>query len=376
MCQSDFTNRVLLALVMLPTVTACSWLNNVFPDRSKDYQKAKPSASLEVPPDLTTTPVTDGLVVPSESTTLSGYTTARKTSGARAGESVVLPSQESLRLERYQDRAWLVVQGDPAAVWPEAREFWLENGFLIVTEDPATGILETDWAENRAKIPQGPIRKLIGRVWDQAYSSAYRDRYRMRLERGEKPGTTELFITHQGVEEILTSESDESATVWGPRPKDPGLESEMLKRMMIYLGVQPEQAEQMLAEEKPVQIHAELIQQDSGQATLVVHDDYSKAWRNVGIVLDRVDFAVEDRDRLQGIYYVRYNDPLKDQKDKGLLSKLAFWSSDDEQQVQHYQIKLSDDGADTRVVVLNEEGDPEISVTGVRILKLLHEELK
>jgi len=376
MCQSDFTNRVLLALVMLPTVTACSWLNNVFPDRSKDYQKAKPSASLEVPPDLTTTPVTDGLVVPSESTTLSGYTTARKTSGARAGESVVLPSQESLRLERYQDRAWLVVQGDPAAVWPEAREFWLENGFLIVTEDPATGILETDWAENRAKIPQGPIRKLIGRVWDQAYSSAYRDRYRMRLERGEKPGTTELFITHQGVEEILTSESDESATVWGPRPKDPGLESEMLKRMMIYLGVQPEQAEQMLAEEKPVQIHAELIQQDSGQATLVVHDDYSKAWRNVGIVLDRVDFAVEDRDRLQGIYYVRYNDPLKDQKDKGLLSKLAFWSSDDEQQVQHYQIKLSDDGADTRVVVLNEEGDPEISVTGVRILRLLHEELK
>jgi len=376
MCQSDFTNRVLLALVMLPTVTACSWLNNVFPDRSKDYQKAKPSASLEVPPDLTTTAVTDGLVVPSESTTLSGYTTARKTSGARAGESVVLPSQESLSLERYQDRAWLVVQGDPAAVWPEAREFWLENGFLIVTEDPATGILETDWAENRAKIPQGPIRKLIGRVWDQAYSSAYRDRYRMRLERGEKPGTTELFITHQGVEEILTSESDESATVWGPRPKDPGLESEMLKRMMIYLGVQPEQAEQMLAEEKPVQIHAELIQQDSGQATLVVHDDYSKAWRNVGIVLDRVDFAVEDRDRLQGIYYVRYNDPLKDQKDKGLLSKLAFWSSDDEQQVQHYQIKLSDDGADTRVVVLNEEGDPEISVTGVRILRLLHEELK
>ena len=376
MCQSDFTNRVLLALVMLPTVTACSWLNNVFPDRSKDYQKAKPSASLEVPPDLTTTPVTDGLVVPSESTTLSGYTTARKTRGARAGESVVLPSQESLSLERYQDRAWLVVQGDPAAVWPEAREFWLENGFFIVTEDPATGILETDWAENRAKIPQGPIRKLVGRVWDQAYSSAYRDRYRMRLERGEKPGTTELFITHQGVEEILTSESDESATVWGPRPKDPGLESEMLKRMMIYLGVQPEQAEQMLAEEKPVQIHAELIQQDSGQATLVVHDDYSKAWRNVGIVLDRVDFAVEDRDRLQGIYYVRYNDPLKGQKDKGLLSKLAFWSSDDEQQVQHYQIKLSDDGADTRVVVLNEEGDPETSVTGVRILTLLYEELK
>ena len=376
MRRTETKSRVLLALIMLPSLTACSWLDNLFPDRSRDYRKAEPAPSLEVPPDLTTTPVTDSLVVPSDSTTLSGYTTARKTLGNRSGDSAVLPSQESLSLERYQDKAWLVVQGEPGAVWPEAREFWLENGFFIMTEDPATGILETDWVENRAKIPQGPIRKLVGRVWDQAYSSAYRDRYRMRLERGEKPGTTELFITHQGVEEILTSESDESATVWGPRPKDPGLESQMLKRMMIYLGVQPEQAEQMLAEEKPVRIQAELIQQDSGQATLVVHDDYSKAWRNVGIVLDRVDFAVEDRDRLQGIYYVRYNDPLKGKKDKGLLSKLAFWSSDDEQQVQHYQIKLSDSGADTRVVVLDEAGEPEASVTGVRILTLLYEELK
>ena len=366
----------MLAVVMLPAVTACSWLDDLFPDRSRDYRKAEPTTNLEVPPDLTTTPVTDSLVVPSDSTTLSGYTTARKTFSGRSGESPVLPTQESLTLQRHKDRAWLVVQGEPEAVWPEAREFWLENGFFIMTEDPATGILETDWVENRERIPQGPIRSLVGRVWDQAYSSAYRDRYRMRLERGEAPGTTELFITHQGVEEILTSESDESATIWGPRPKDPGLESEMLKRMMIYLGVQPQQAEQMLAEERPAKIHAELIQQDSGQATLIVHDDYSKAWRNVGIVLDRVDFAVEDRDRLQGIYYVRYNDPLKGQKDRGLLSKLAFWSSDDEQKVEHYQIKLSDDGADTRVVVLNEEGGAETSVTGVRILTLLYEELK
>ena len=70
------------------------------------------------------------------------------------------------------------------------------------------------------------------------------------------------------------------------------------------------------------------------------------------------------------------NDPLKGQKDSGLLSKLAFWSSDDEEKVQHYQIKLSDDGEDTRVVVLNKDGGPEISVTGVRILTLLYEELK
>ncbi len=198
----------------------------------------------------------------------------------------------------------------------------------------------------------------------------------MRLERGEKPGTTEVFITHQGVEEIVTDANDEGATRWGPRPKDPGLESTMLKRMMIFLGVQPERAKQMVAEQKPVAARAELIQHESGQAVLVLHDDYSRAWRNLGIVLDRVDFAVEDRDRLQGVYYVRYNDPMQGQSDKGLLSKLAFWSKDEEQVVKRYQVKLSDDGADSRVVVLNEQGEPETSVTGVRILTLLYEELK
>ena len=368
-------SRVLLPLVLLPALTACGYLNELFPDRTQDYKTADPSAPLEVPPDLTTTPVTDALVVPSDSTTLSGYTSARESYDGGAARAV-LPDQDTLSFERHQDRAWLVVQGEPAAVWPRAREFWLENGFFVMREDPVTGILETDWQETRPSVPRkGVIRDILGRVADQVYSSAYRDRYRMRLERGEIPGTTELFITHQGVEEIVT-DTEEETTKWGPRPKDPGLESEMLKRMMVHLGVAPARAEQLLDQRKPAELRAELIQQESGQATLVLHDDYSRAWRNVGIVLDRVDFAVEDRDRLQGIYYVRYSDPVKTQRNKGLLSKLAFWSKDDEEEVRHYQIKLTDDGADTRAVVLDEQGRPENSVTSVRILTLLYEELK
>jgi len=369
-------SRWLALVFLLQGISACTFLNNMFPDRSRDYKTAESTRPLEVPPDLTTTPTTDALVVPTGSTTLSGYESARKTLSGKGGASAVLPEQDALSFEREKDRAWLVVQGDPEQVWPEAREFWLENGFFIMNEDPVTGVLETDWVENRASIPKDPIRGLISRVIPNAYSAAYRDRYRMRLEKGEKPGTTEVFITHQGVEEVVTDESDEGVMKWGPRPRDPGLESIMLKRMMLFLGVQPERAEQMVAEQKkPAPARAELIQQESGQAVLVLHEDYSRAWRNLGIVLDRIDFAVEDRDRLQGIYYVRYNDPTQGHNDEGLLSKLAFWS-DDEQVVERYQIKLSDDGADSRVVVLNEQGEPETSVTGVRILTLLYEELK
>lgn len=368
--------RRCLPLLMLPLLASCAWLDKTFPDKNQDYKRAEPTQSLEVPPDLVTTPTTDILVVPSGPATLSGYTSARESldnQSDAAGD--VMVDHEELSFERDKDRAWLVVKGEPSSVWPATREFWIDSGFFIMSENPALGTLETDWKENRAAIPQGPIRRLVGRIYENAYSSAYRDRYRMRLERGEKPVTTEVFITHQGVEEILIAGEGDDDTKWGPRPADPGLESEMLKRMMIFLGVRPEDAEQQLAAEEPRRARAELIQDDAGQATLIVHDDYDKAWRNIGIVLDRVGFAVEDRDRLQGIYYVRYNDPLADQRDKGLLSKLAFWSSDKEK-VENYQIVLNDDGADTRVVVLSETGEPEQSITAVRILNLLFDELK
>lgn len=365
-----------LPLLMLPLLASCAWLDKTFPDKNQDYKSAEPAQSLEVPPDLTTTPTTDILVVPSGPATLSGYTSARESFGKQsdaAGD--VMVDHDELSFERDKDRAWLVVKGEPSSIWPVTREFWIDSGFFILREDPSLGTLETDWKENRAAIPQGPIRSLIGRVYDSAYSSAYRDRYRMRLERGEKPGTTEVFISHQGVEEILIAGDGDNDTKWGPRPADPGLESEMLKRMMIFLGVRPEQAEEQLAAEAPRRARAELIQQDTGQAMLVVHDEFDKAWRNVGIVLDRVGFAVEDRDRLQGLYYVRYNDPLADQSDDGLLSKLVFWSSSKEK-VENYQIALNDDGEDTRVVVLDEAGEPDKSITAIRILNLLFDELK
>ena len=294
----------------------------------------------------------------------------------RGGSVPVLPGQEGMTLQRDRDRAWLVVDAEPRSVWSKAREFWLENGFLVVREDPAVGILETDWVENREYIPQGAIRGVISRVWEGAYTSNYRDRYRMRLEAGERPGTTEVYISHQGVEEVAQGSADSTQDyVWTPRPTDPGLESEMLKKLMIYMGATPQQAEQQLAAKEPAPERAQLIQQESGEAVLVVYEGFSRAWRSVGITLDRVDFAVQDRDRSSGIYYVRYNDPLKTEK-KGVLSKLAFWSDDDEEQVVTYRIKLSDDGANTRVVVLNAAGEPETSVTAVRILTLLYEELR
>ncbi len=375
MSENSSVARTLLSVLVLSFLSGCSMLERVFPDRSEDYRKAETTAPLEVPPDLTTTPVNEALAVRDGSATLSGYTSATQTRNSRA-DTGVMPTPEGMKLLHDKNRVWLLVKGDPAAVWSKAREFWLDGGFLIQRENPTLGVLETDWVDARINAPGDIITRTISRVFQKAYSSSLRDRYRMRLEAGEEPGTTEIFIAHKGLQEKLEGRTDEiQSTVWEPRPSDPGLESEMLKKLMVYLGSTPEHAEQLFSAQAPEPDRAELTQGSDGRPVLVVHETFSKAWRSVGITLDRVDFAVEDRDRSAGIYYVRYNDPLKQQK-KGILSKMAFWSDDETEQVVTYQIKLKDDGADTRVTVLNEQGEPESSVTPVRILKLLHEELR
>ncbi|VAW76312.1 hypothetical protein MNBD_GAMMA15-2395 [hydrothermal vent metagenome] len=375
MPRNSIVMRTLLSALLLAILSGCSVVKRIFPDRSEDYRNAEIQAPLEVPPDLMTTPVSESLVVRDGSATLSGYNSVTQTAGKTAGSGVI-PTAEGMEIMRDRNRMWLKVKGDPGAVWSKTREFWLDSGFLIRRENQTVGVLETDWIDSRLDVPGDIITKTISRVFQKAYSSPLRDRYRMRLENGEVPGTVEIFITHQGLQEQLEGRTDElQTTIWEPRPTDPGLEAEMLKKMMMFLGSTPQQVEQLLVAQAPVQDRAEMTQLGDGMPVLVIHEEFSKAWRSVGITLDRVDFAVEDRDRSAGIYFVRYNDPLKHQK-KGFFSKMAFWSDDETEQVVTYQIKLVDDGADTRVMVLNEQGDVESSVTPVRILKLLYEELR
>lgn len=378
MSQFPVIVRIPLLIAALSMLSACSWLDRVFPDRSQEYRKAEPAQPLEVPPDLTRTSTSDALVVKGGAATLSSYQESGAASGrggsATRANARVLPNPQGMRLEHDGRTWWLVVQGDAAAVWNQARAFWLDEGFLVRREDPLTGVLETDWAERRVDAPRDIIRKSISRLFPGAYSSALRDRFRMRLEPGREPGITEVFITHQGLVEELVGAGDETQTpVWKLRPSDPVLESEMLRKLMLYLGAPAEQVErQVAAARKPVQ-QSELAQQQDGRPVLVIHQNYDRAWRTLGVALDHVGFAVEDRDRSNGIYYVRYSDPTRERK-KGLLSGLAFWR-DDRQEAMTYQIRLKDDGADTRVMVLDAQGQPDSSDVPVRILGLLHEEI-
>lgn len=368
-------------LLAVSLLAACS--GNILPESKKiDYKSAGKLPPLEIPPDLTRPNRDERYSVPDVNArgtaTFSAYTADRSGQSRTTTAQDVLPQVEKMRIERSGTQRWLVVGGSPENLWPSVKEFWQETGFLVNLEIAEAGIMETDWAENRAKLPNDIIRGTLGKVFDSLYSTAERDKFRTRLEKGAEPGTVEIYISHRGMYEVYVNEG-KSDTRWQPRPADPELEAEMLRRLMVRLGVDEAKAKTMVAAEQR-QDRAKLTRAADGIGALTLDEPFDRAWRRVGLALDRVGFTVEDRDRSQGLYFVRYVDPEADnktKKDDGFLSKLKFWqgSAKPDQAIQYrIHVKAVNDGA--TVQVLTREGGIDKSETPRKILGLLHDQLK
>jgi outer membrane protein assembly factor BamC len=355
-------------------------------DSGVDYKKAGTLPPLEVPPDLTSPARDNRYSVPENArstATLSGYQAERREQPARAtGSPVVLPEIERMRIERAGSQRWLVVQEPPEKLWPVIKEFWQESGFLIKMENPEAGVMETDWAETRAEIKEGAVRNFLGKILEQFHSTSERDKYRTRLDRAPDGQGTEIYISHRGMEELYTTREPTSTTAgqtaWQPRRPDPELEAEFLRRLMVRLGAREERAKELTASAPPQQ-RADIVKSNDGTERLQVHEPFDRAWRRVGLALDRVGFTVEDRDRQKGLYFVRYADPEVEmgEKDKGLLDRISGWFSNDSKvKAAQYRVQVTQDPNGSQVYVLNKEGAAERSKTAQRILALLHEQLK
>ena len=378
MTNSKNITRTLALTAMAFSLAACT---TVFESDKVDYKATKKAAPLDVPPDLTQLQKDNRYAVPDGRgvATASGFQQQRDANGATAapvgvpaatGEAIGPVSTDAVRIERAGNERWLVVKQTPEQLWPQLQQFWTDNGFALDIESPQTGIMETNWNENRSKIPQDILRRTIGRVFDSAYSTGERDKYRTRLER-RPDGSTEIYISHRGAEEVLTGPQKEIAT-WTVRPNDPGLEAEFLGRLVAKLnGVKVKEATTAVANAAPETPHAKL---DNGK--VVVDEGFDRAWRRVGLALDRVGFTVEDRDRVQGIYFVRYVDPDAVKKE-GFFSKL-FGNEDKNKEAQRYRVLVSTvpNATSSDVTVQTNDGKAETGATGAKILQLLADELK
>ncbi len=375
----------------LTALTACSTnFDTLLPDRRPDYRQSKVTQTLEVPPDLTSSTIDDTLMVPeinpAGSASLSAYASERsgqQQPQARTTEAV-LPSQPGITLEQDGNQRWLVVAAPVDQVWPKVREFWTSNGFALKRDDATIGIMETDWVENRADIPQDGLRAILKKYLDILYSAPTRDRFRTRLERTADGKSAEVYLTHSGVEEVAVggaSASSSNTFIWQRRPSDPELEAEMLKRLTVYLGASEKRAEVQQAKTGVTPGSRVRLVEQGGESQLIVSEDYSRAWRLVGLALDSSNYAVEEQNRSQGLYVVEYRDPEQENRkpgDEGWFSKLAFWRSKPEAPPvgTRYRVRLAGQGQQTVVVVRDASDQPDQSAGARQVLDALQKVIK
>jgi outer membrane protein assembly factor BamC len=335
-----------------------------------DYKSSSSVSSLEVPPDLSTPTYDDRYQV----ATASGQAAAR----AVAKPSEILPTNTDAKLVRAGSERYLVVKASEDAAWKTVREFWIKNGFVIASEQPTVGIMETDWAENRAGVPQDSLQKFFSKYLSFVNDTYTRDKFRTRIERGTEPGTVEIFISHHGAAQLPTkiNKGQPEDFQWQAVPADTNLEAEFLGRMMLAFGTPEQKATEAIAQLNKTPERAFIEKGKDGGSQLVVDDAFDRAWRRVGLALDRTGFTVVDRDRSKGLYFVRYANPdLDAKKEKGWLDKLAFWKSDDTKPEQ-YRVVVTQADPRSVVTVQDPAGAPDKSVNSDKILALLKDQLK
>ena len=356
----------LLALAL--ALSACSALDG---DKI-DYKSATKGATLEVPPDLTQLSRDSRYAIPASGTVSAAAMQAGRQASQTSGTSnTAAQSFGDVRIERDGNQRWLVIDRPADKLWEPVRDFWLENGFNLEQADASVGIMETDWAENRAKLPQDFIRSTLGKLLDSLYSTGERDKFRTRLERNAKGGT-DVYITHRGMIEIYDSAAKDN-TVWQPRASDPELETEFLRRLMVKLGVSQEQSK-AIAAAPALRAQSARMATVNNQPVVQLDEGFDRAWRRVGLALDRTGFTVEDRDRNEGTYFVRYVAPGA-KKEPGFLGKLFSGSAPATPPLK-YRIVVRSQGESTTVSVLNEAGAPESSANAERIVRVIADDLK
>lgn len=392
------TKHTLRLAALAPAVmslTGCAYfgidIDSPFSDDKVQYEASNTRANLEVPPDMTPIKTDDRFDVPSRPSVVSANAEAARAVAAAqqgkqhlAAQHIVADTVHVKVMKDGSDR-WLLVTAPAEQVWTVVQDFWPSVGLVIRQQNPETGYMETEWAENKAKLPQDIIRGTIGKVLDFAYSTGERDQYRTRIERNDD-GTTNVYVTHRSMVEVVTGSQNDS-TIWQPGPTDTMMEAEMLQRLALRLDAEfnPD-AKQALEEAKireelaqaPVEPKSTIEKNAEGLvAAVTVREPYDRAWRTVGLVIDRMGFELVDRDRAAGYFMVRYLDPAYEERKKaeqGFFS--SVFGSEKIVDAPNYRIHLADEGLTTRVTVQGADGGPDATGVAPNILTLLAEQLR
>jgi outer membrane protein assembly factor BamC len=422
------TSKARICIVSLLSILVLAGCDSIpFIDTTSDYKSAGRGKPLEVPPDLTSASASDTYNVPG-GTTYSQYSEGQGQHEEQTEK--ILPTSDSVKMERAGSQRWLVVQAPPEKVWPVVREFWNELGFAVRTENPQTGVMETEWVDpsDLTKDKEGNYLDKFQGWLDKLNALSSRQKFRTRIDRGTEEETTEVYLSHRSVSDVPDDGKQRVRTIYGEvetgyRNEDfekkkgskegraiaEDIDAELLRRLMVRMGVEEQKSHTIMAAAS-TEKRATFEQDKSGNTKLTVNDPFDRAWRRVGLALDRIGFVVEDRDRSRGVFFVRYSDisiddPQSEAKKKGLLDTLKFWGDDEEEKSKapapkkeekgltdklkfwgedkdkaerekQYRIQIGRGEETSAVTVTDQNGQVDVSPTANRILAMLYDQLK
>ena len=369
----------IVALAFTLTLTACSTPGG--PAEGPRYE-ATPAAEqpLELPPNLIAPGMDRAFRIPDvPGERVSARELEREPARNQrtvSDAAVILPESPNVELRRDGQLRWLHVDAVPEALWPRLRQFWREQNLTLARDEPAVGIMETEWAEDRAGIPLGGTRGLLRRALGTVYDAGTRDQYRLRVERSN--GATEIFITHRGAVERADAEGQ--AARWFIAEPDPELEAEMLNRLLVFLATDDNGA---LARAEAIDLdrsgRIELVERDD-ELFLALHGEPDAVWRRLGFALDRTGLMVDEQNRREGTFFVTYRPDIADPDAQrpGLLRRMLGAGRDEAnaRMDERFQIRMTDNGRDLRVDALSIEGEPLPSRDERFVLELIQPQLR
>ena len=332
---SNYLNIVLLSLFLV----SCSKVTDPVKEiglgsRDINYQADEKVDSLIIPPDLT------------QPNALQALTEVEKL----ADNTQVVQRVQNIEIKRDKYRRWLLVDLPPEEVWTLSKEFFRSYGFNIETENQKIGLLETDYLEIETQVPDkslGAIRVALSKALKTQYGLPIADKYRIRIEPIDNPMKSEVYLTLSSIGEVVSG----ATRVWQPREKDVELETEMLLKLMVFLGNDRSDAVSKIqsnTNENSVDVVVELS--ETGYAALMFPFDKKESWKLLGWALDELSIDIEDRDQIEGSYFINVT------PNKGFFSKLLSVAS----VTKTYQLILKEDiNSQSRVIFvdLSEEND-------------------
>lgn len=360
--------KAALALSLLSLAACSSFGELTGQTESIEYKSTVSGDPLSIPPDLTKANQNPHYQAPEGTARFSDYAAGQRAQQGAGPADRILPTQSGIQVMRDGTLRWLVVDRPAEDIYPRVIEFWGDQGFTIQSQDPRAGLIQTDWAENRAKIAEGWLRSVLGSVLDQVFDSGERDRFTTRLERVN--GKTEIYISHQHMEETPTG--DGAAFKWVGGKEDPGVNAAMLARLMVALGTDVKQAQAQIAQSEagPAGVTA-VPQLSDGQASITLNEPFDRAWRRVGVALDSARFTVEDRNRAAGDYFIRYLDTDTGQKVEQQTIFGRMFGSRNPAEPLKLRVHVADQGSSSVVTVQDEQGATLADDTARRVITVM-----